>query len=398
VHPLAVNGFTFYTDRSVARDDDLRVEPEGNHVKITDIEIRAVSVAEQRNVVDGAELHGGSTPDAVVISMKTDAGITGVSFGAGGLDARITARAFAQARPFFIGRDPMAREKNAREFRRFDRRWNHSPIYAFGAFDVASWDIAGKRADLPIHELIGSSGDRRPLYVSSMFHEDPADYAVEAREVQARGFRGYKLHPPGPVEIDLEAYTAVRAAVGPDFPLMADPVATHTFEQAMRVGRHLESLGYLWFEEPVYDYDMTSLQKLTRALDIPIAGTETIAGGSFLTAEYIKSGAVDIVRTDPSWRGGITSALKTAHLAEAFGMACEIHTAVAHPLELANLHTSLAISNTEWFELLYPLDDFSFGLTEPLDIRDGYIYPPTGPGLGAVYDWDAIDDATVEVL
>lgn len=366
-------------------------------MRITEIEIRACRAEASSNTTD-VELRGGSAPDAVVISLKTDEGLVGTSFGFGGLDARINARAFAQVRPFFLGRDPLAREQNAREFRRFDRRWNHTPIYAYGPFDIASWDLAGKRADLPVHELIGTASNRRAVYVSSMFLETPGQYADQAREVQARGFRGYKVHPPGPLQVDLEVYTAVRDAVGPAFALMADPVATHSFEQAMLVGRNLEALGYLWFEEPVYDYDFESLKKLTHALDIPIAGTETIAGGSHLTAQFISSGAVDIVRTDPSWRGGITSALKTAHLAEAFGMSCEIHTAIAHPLELANLHTALSISNTEWLELLYPIEDFSFGLAEPLDIRDGYAYAPLRPGIGAVYDWDAIDDATVEVL
>ncbi|MCU1523931.1 MAG: mandelate racemase [Microbacteriaceae bacterium] len=367
-------------------------------MKITEIEIRACHLEVTDDAVDEANLRGGAAPDVVVLSMKTDEGITGVSFGSGGLDSRITARAFAQVRPFFLGRNPLAREKNALEFLWFDRRWNHSPIYAFGPFDVATWDIAGKRADLPIHELIGTAADRRAVYVSSMFLSTPDEYAAQAREVLARGFRGYKVHPPGPGALDMEVYAAVRDAVGPDFPLMADPVATHTFEEALRIGRFLESLGYLWFEEPVYDYDFESLKKLTRQLDIPIAGTETIAGGSHLTAQFISSGAVDIVRTDASWRGGITSSLKTAHLAEAFGMSCELHTAIYHPLELANLHTALAISNTGWFELLYPIEDYDFGLAEPLDIRDGYAYAPTGPGLGAVYDWDAIENATVELL
>lgn len=367
-------------------------------MKITEIEIRACSPARLGDAVDAAQLRGGTAPDVVVISMKTDEGITGVSFGSGGLDSRITARAFAQVRPFFLGRNPMAREQNAREFRWFDRRWNHSPIYAYGPFDIASWDIAGIRAGLPIHELVGTAAEKRAVYVSSMFLATPEEYAAQAMEVRARGFRGYKVHPPGPASVDMEIYAAVREAVGTDFPLMADPVATHTFEEALRVGRFLESLGYLWFEEPVYDYDFESLKKLTQKLDIPIAGTETIAGGSHLTAQFIASGAVDIVRTDPSWRGGVTSSLKTAHLAEAFGMSCELHTAVYHPLELANLHTSLAISNTAWLELLYPIEDFSFGLAEGLDIADGYAYAPKRPGLGAVYDWDAIDNATVEVL
>ena len=367
-------------------------------MKIAEVEIRACSPGARGDAVDEAQLRGGNAPEVVVISVKTDEGITGVSFGSGGLDARITARAFAQVRPFFLGRNPMAREQNAHEFRWFDRRWNHSPIYAFGPLDIACWDIAGVRAGLPIHELVGTAADRRAVYVSSMFLATPEEYAAQALEVKARGIRGYKVHPPGPASLDLQVYAAVREAVGPEFPLMADPVATHSYEEALRVGRVLESLGYLWFEEPVYDYDMASMIKLRQKLDIPIAGTETIAGGSELTAQFIASGAVDIVRTDPSWRGGITGSLKTARLAEAFGMTCELHTALYHPLELANLHTALAMSNTGWFELLYPLEDFAFGLAEPLDIRDGYAYAPDAPGLGAVYDWDAIENATVDII
>ena len=371
-------------------------------MKITEVEIRACSpgaIAEaEGGAVDGAKLRGGAAPEVVVISVKTDEGITGVSFGSGGLDARITARAFAQVRPFFLGRNPMAREQNAIEFRAFDRRWNHSPIYAYGPFDVACWDIAGKRAGLPIHELIGTAADRRAVYVSSMFLATPEEYAAQALEVKARGIRGYKVHPPAPASLDLEVYAAVRDAVGPDFPLMADPVATHSYEEALRVGRALEALDYRWFEEPFYDYDVQSYIKLRQKLDIPIAGTETITGGAQLTAQFIASGAVDIVRTDASWRGGITSALKVARLAEAFGMTCELHTAIYHPLELANLQLALAMTNTGWFELLYPIENFAFGLAEPLDIRDGYAHAPTAPGLGAVYDWDAIENATVEVI
>ena len=250
----------------------------------------------------------------------------------------------------------------------------------------------------PIHELIGTAADRRALYVSSMFLATAEEYAAQALQVKASGVRGYKVHPPAPAELDLEVYAAVREAVGPDFPLMADPVATHSYEEALRVGRALEELNYRWFEEPFYDYDIHSYIKLRQKLDIPIAGTETIAGGSQLTAQFIASGAVDIVRTDVSWRGGITSSLKVARLAEAFGMSCELHTAIYHPLELANLQLALAMSNTGWFELLYPIEDFAFGLAQPLDIRDGYRLRADGPGLGAVYDWDAIDDATVEIL
>ncbi len=366
-------------------------------MRIVDIEVRACRV-DASSLGERSSLDGQSVPDVVVITLTTDSGVRGTSFGFGGLDSRLTARAFAQVAPFFIDRDPRAHDANLREFRFFDRRWNLSPIYAYGPFDVACWDIAGQDAGLPVHHLIGAAHDRLPVYASSMFYSTVDEYVAEARSVRADGFAAYKIHPPGPAALDLEVYRAVRDEVGPDFPLMADPVATHTLEEAIVVGRQLEKLGYLWFEEPLDDYDMASLVQLSRELDIPIAGAESIAGGALLTAPYITSGALDIVRADVSWRGGITSTLEVARLAEAHGVLCELHTTIYHPLELANLQCALAIPNTTYVEVLYPLDTYAFGLAEPLDIRDGFMYPPDAPGIGAVYDWNAIDAATVEVL
>lgn len=366
-------------------------------MRIVDIEIRACRV-EAGSVTERSSLDGQSVPDVVVITVTTDEGVRGTSFGFGGLDSRTTARAFAQVAPFFLDRDPLAHERNLRDFRTFDRRWNLSPIYAYGPFDVACWDIAGQVAGLPVHQLIGTAHDRLPVYASSMFLSTVDDYVTEVRSVRADGFAAYKIHPPGPAAIDLEVYRAVRDEVGPNFPLMADPVATHTLAEAVIVGRELEKLGYLWFEEPLDDYDLESLVRLSRELDIPIAGAESIAGGAMLTASYLSSGALDIVRADVSWRGGITSTLEVARLAKAHDVPCELHTTIYHPLELANLQCALAISNTTYVEVLYPLDRYAFGLAEPLDIRDGLLYPPSAPGIGAVYDWPAIEAATVEVL
>jgi len=89
--------------------------------------------------------------------------------------------------------------------------------------------------------------------------------------------------------------------------------------------------------------------------------------------------------------------MKTAHLAEAFGVRCELHTTIYHGLEMVQLHASLAISNCQFFETLYPFDDFDFGLKNGLVIKDGFVQAPTGVGFGIEYDWDFIDKHTVEV-
>jgi len=178
---------------------------------------------------------------------------------------------------------------------------------------------------------------------------------------------------------------------------MADSVIAYNYEEALKVGRELERLNYLWMEEPVLDVNFNTLRKLREKLDIPICGTEVIAGAQYSTALYIKEDIVDIVRTDVSWRGGLTAVMKTAHLAEAFGVRCELHTTIYHGLEMVQLHASLAISNCQFFETLYPFDDFNFGLKNGLVIKDGYVQAPTGVGLGIEYDWDFIDKHTVEI-
>lgn len=91
--------------------------------------------------------------------------------------------------------------------------------------------------------------------------------------------------------------------------------------------------------------------------------------------------------------------MKTAHLAESFGVRCELHTTIYHPLEVVNLHCNCAISNSEFFELLYPLSAMEFGMKNKLTIdSEGYAHPPTGPGIGVEFDWDFIDGCTLKIL
>lgn len=368
-------------------------------MRIASIEIRACRGEAGGDPRDASELRGGTRPPFLVLTLTTDNGVTGTSFGFATLEPLSGAHALLPLKRFFLGRDPVRREQAWQEFRRFDRSWTHAPIYAYGPFDNACWDIVGKLAGLPVHRLLGGARDRVPTYVSSMFLPGGVGaYVAQALDAKQAGFHGYKIHPPGDADGDIELYHAVREAVGPEFALMADPVGAYTYDEALRVGRALERLDYRWFEEPVHDDDWTSQAKLTQRLDIPIAGTETLPGAHRGTSQAIAGRAVDIVRTDVSWRGGISGVMKTAALADAFGMRCELHTCVYHALDLVNLHCAAAVANSRYFELLYPLEDNDFGLTRGIDLRDGYATPPSEPGLGIAYDWDYIEDHTIAVL
>lgn len=367
---------------------------------INSIEIRLCR--NTREAMSDSEMRAGgkSSFDFLVISMRTDEGIEGHSFGFAGRGSEMAGTIAATAlKPFFLGKNPFLREKHWQEFRTYDRWWNHVPIYSYGPFDICLYDIAAKVADLPLYKVLGAYRDQVPVYASSFVLSTPEKYAEQALEVKNRGWHAYKLHPPGKLEFDLAAYRACRDAVGADFKLMADPVAAYSHEQALRVGRELERLNFYWLEEPLFDVDFHGLRKLTAKLDIPICGTEVLAGSHYSTAECISSGVVDMVRTDVSWKGGVTPVMKTAHLAEAFGMRCELHTTIYHPLEIVNLQCCAAISNCEFFELLYPLSYMDFGMKRKINIDgQGYAHPPEEPGIGVEWDWDFIDGCTSKVL
>lgn len=370
-------------------------------MRIAELEIRACRHA--GSTIAGAAMRDGQSQDGLeylVHTLRTEDGRSASMFGFAGRSALGAAhQAAASLRPFFVGRNALDREKAWQDWRTADRWWHHLPIYSYGPLDCCLWILAAEAAGQPLWRFIGGARDRVPVYASSLVLADAEAYAAEARQVQAAGMKAYKIHPPGrSLEADIAIHRAVRAAVGPDFTLMSDPVAPYSLEEAVRLGRVLEELGFAWLEEPLPDEAFGALRELSRVLDIPVVGTEVLPRHPYSVAECIASRVVDAVRADPSWSGGITGTLKTARLAEAFHMKCELHTTILAPLELVNLHLNGAIANSSYLELLWPRAPFDFGLLEPLPIADGIATMPDGPGLGIGLDWDLIDNDTIAVL
>lgn len=364
-------------------------------MKVTDIQCVVVP---QDKLPTGAQ-----GMDQVIVRVFTDEGIEGNAFAWGGVHGAATAQIIETViRPQVVGENPHYVEKIWQKVRWRDRFGGHLPRYAYGPVDVALWDIRAKAVQLPIYQLLGAHDDKILAYASSGYHAAPEQYAEDALQAQNAGYTAYKLHPPSMVERgasakDVAACSRVRRAVGDDMVLMSDPVASYNLQQAIRVGRQLEQLDYLWLEEPLWDQHVEAYVELTRTLDIAICGTEW--GGDGLsglasTAEYIVRHAVDIVRSDVSWKGGITGLKKTAALAEAFGMQCEIHMTVYGLLDWANLHVALAIPNCQYLELPANRRE-SFGLMEqPTVDKDGYVHAPEQPGLGVELDWATIHRLT----
>ncbi len=298
--------------------------------------------------------------------------------------------------PVVLGRNITERERIWHDFWNIDRHGAFFPVFLPGPIDVALWDAAARTAGLPLHRFIGSYRTSLPVYASSLWLATVDDYVREALHYKAKGFKAYKIHPCGPSGMDMAIHQAVRDAVGPDMVLMSDPVSEYTLPEAIKVARQLERLNFRWFEEPFRDYELDKYAKLTAATDIDILGTETTRGGPWGVAQAIKTDAVNTVRADVSWKAGITGTLKSCHLAEAHGMNCELHTTTMGPMDIANLHVSCAVRNSEYFELFVPEDTFQIPMKERwTDLIDanGDIHVPEKPGLGITIDWDLVDDS-----
>ncbi|PKU26185.1 enolase C-terminal domain-like protein [Telmatospirillum siberiense] len=341
---------------------------------------------------------GGNMPwDVVVLRLNTDSGLSGLASALAARSGKVTeAYIHDNIAPVVLGRDVTERERIWHDLWTLDRHLTFFPVYLPGPIDVALWDLAAKAAGLPLFRYLGAYRDRLPAYASGLFHETTDEYVSEARAYQRRGIPGYKVHGPGPWRRDMEVHRAVRDAVGPDMLLFADPVGEYSLDQAIRVGRDLERLGYEWFEEPFRDFELYKYQALCSSLDIAVAATETTRGGPWGVAQAIAQRAADIVRADVSWKAGITGTMKIAHLAEAFGLNCEIHTTTMAFMDVANLHVSCAIRNCEFFELFVPEEAFQFPMLGALPI-DGHgdARVPEAPGLGVELDWAAIDGLCV---
>jgi L-alanine-DL-glutamate epimerase-like enolase superfamily enzyme len=333
-----------------------------------------------------------------LLRLRTDTGIDGHAFlGSATNPADTDAGALIRfLKPVLLGKDPLGREELHAAMR---SRQRHTGLRAIGACDTALWDIGAKAAGMPLHAFLGSARSAIGAYASSQVLDSVAAYADEAAQFRADGWKAYKIHPPHGPEQDIKVCEAVRKAVGDDYTLMLDSTWSYRYPEALKVGRAIERLGFLWFEDPLNEEDIYSYVKLRQKLDIAILATEYPAGDIGTYAVWLTERATDYLRGDIPQKGGLTTMLKTAHLAEAFHMNYEVHHGGNSLNNMAQLHFACAIANTTYFEVLLPHGAHKYGLKNDIVIGpDGLAHCPTAPGIGAEIDLELIARKTTAKL
>lgn len=283
-------------------------------------------------------------------------------------------------RDAIIGKNPLQKELLWHEMWEIDRI-EEFPIYMLGAVDVALWDITAKAAGLPLYQLLGGYREKITAYASTVTFASTDEYLDVADQCLEYGFRAIKLHAWGDARRDAKLCHDLRRHVGDDIALMYDGSAGFNPYESLYLGRALEEAEYYWYEEPMREFSLGTYRQLCADLDIPVLAAETSDGAHYNVADFIRAGAADMVRTSVHYKGGITGALRVAHLADAFQMTAEVHGGGE-----ANLQICLAIRNNSYYESLVTCNPID---VEPGIDREGFIHPPTGTGVG--FEVDARD-------
>lgn len=276
--------------------------------------------------------------------------------------------------------------------------------------EMACWDIVGKELDQPIYNLLGGQVHEKLraytyLYPHPNTPNDTSvytnpDLAAERAAVYAdMGFTAVKFDPVGsytafdPRQLSLaaldraEQYSrAVREAVGSRCDLLFGTHGQMTSSSAIRLAKRLEQFDPLWLEEPTPPENASEMARVARATSIPIAT------GERLTTKYdylrvLETQAASILQMNLARVGGLLEAKKIAGMAEAHYAQLAPHLYNGPIAGAANIQLATCSPNFLILEGILDWSGFHAEiLKSPIQWQNGYVIPPTAPGLGVELD------------
>lgn len=271
------------------------------------------------------------------------------------------------------------------------------------AIEMACWDIVGKAANKPVHQLLGGRVRDALRSYTYLYPQNPADPVYEdpqaAAECAARymreGFTAVKFDPAGPYsamdprQLDLPSLARseqfvrrLREAVGDQCDLLFGTHGQTTPAGAIRLARRLEPYDPLWLEEPVPPDNPAGMARVAHATRIPVATGERLTT-KYEFAALLRHGAAAILQMNLGRVGGILEAKKIAGMAEAHHAQIAPHLYCGPVVGAANIQLATCTPNFLILEGIGKWDDFSAAILKtPIQWQDGYVIPPTAPGLG----------------
>ncbi len=311
-------------------------------------------------------------------------------------------------KPFLIGRD-VDRIEEIYQMSCVHSYWRNGPVLnnAISGVDQALWDIKGKRAGMPVYQLLGgkcreaaacyahAGGSTKEEIVDSIrgFMEQGYQYirvqqggygGKESKQPRPEGAQpGAYFDPRGYVRAHLEVFEHVRDELGFEVELLHDIHERLVPINAVQFAKDMERFKLFFLEDPLAPEDIDWFHNIRSQCATPIAMGE-LFNHPREWQPLIEGRLIDFIRMHVSQMGGITPAKHVAAFAKMYGIRTAWHgpgdtSPVGHA---ANMHLDLWAPNfgvQEWCrfnELGYEIFP---GLPE---VHDGYMYPNDQPGLG----------------
>ena len=319
-------------------------------------------------------------PSAIISIIKTNEGITGFGMGAGGSAA--VEIIDGHLKHLLIDANPLNVEQL------WDQMYTSGVFYgrrgvfamALSAVDNALWDIAGKHAGMPVHELIGGADrDRIEIYQTN----------GNFLEAQSRGVRNFKRTTYGgprasttAIDNFIESVLRARDDLGPDARIMTDCVSRDgTVEWAIPFCERLRDANLYFMEELLSPDDVFGYAELVDRVGGRGAGLTRIACGEHEYTEHgfrilVGLGSAEILQPDITWCGGTTAGRRISALVEAAGLELIPHRGASSwgfPIALTSPSCTMAESFPEGSAILDAMS---------CQVENGYVLAPSEPGFG----------------
>ena len=329
-----------------------------------------------------------------------------VGIGEGGVHGwqRPTQTMIKTMEPYLLGKNPDHIEHHYQWLYRSSHFMGSVVQGALSAIDIALWDIKGKRLEVPIFDLMGGkTRDRARCYmhVGSGDLGSADDLAKDALNAVKQGFTAvrftpfssdYYLHKSYSEWADeaVKRVSAVRETVGSDIDICVEIHRQMNPAESIALGRRLEEFNPFFYEDPMLPDSPAIMGEVAKKCNIPIATGERFTT-IFEYQQLLEAKAASYVRPDLCLCGGLSGCKKVAAMAEAHHVKVIPHNPLSPISTAACVQLDACIPNFALQEYTGESEPpKSELLLKPLELKEGYITVPDGPGLGVEINEEAL--------
>lgn len=335
---------------------------------------------------------GGHYPGTskVIVEVETDQGLVGLGE-APSVDVLGTIVAMGEK---LVGQDPLdiagCESLTVPPWQIVQNTDDSSVVKAFGAIEIALWDIRGKVAQEPLYKLLGGAVRKEIPFTEyfgfreggEMSSDAVADYCVQMRELHGSTMFEGKLILGDPV-LEIETVKALRAALGPRDMIRLDSNMQWSLPTAIRILREIEPLHIRNYEDPVATFE--EMKVLRRHSAIPFSTHVPDV------RRAVRLGVPDFIVTNFAVLGGISRAVRFIGACETMGVGFWCYSGDAGVATAAYLHMSAAMPwITEPSQSLFRWQIGDVIQGGPFRQKNNVVTVPEGPGLGVELDRSAL--------